>query len=286
MLFMQEQQAAYADYFERGLYNMILASQDPDTGMVTYFQGARPGYMKLYNTPVDSFWCCTGTGMENHAKYGESIYFHDDNSLTVSLFIPSQVTWKDKGATLTQTTAFPDKAATQLRWKLSGPQAIALKLRHPAWSPTAEVRVNGSVVARSDKPGGFVTIDRTWKDGDVVDLALAMSVAASPLPNAPGIFALTYGPLVLAGALGKEGIAPGSDIVINERRYGEYLNTSFEVPKLAGDPVAIAKTVRPAGQPLAFTVPDASGKAVRLKPYHQIAHERYVTYWQVPATTA
>ena len=90
--------------------------------------------------------------------------------------------------------------------------------------------------------------------------------------------------LVLAGALGKEGIAPGSDIVVNERRYGEYLNTAFEAPKLAGDPPAIAKTVRPAGQPLTFTVPDAQGKPVRLKPYHQIAHERYVTYWQVPAT--
>jgi DUF1680 family protein len=286
LLLMQDPQGAYADYFERALYNTILASQDPDTGMVTYFQGARPGYMKLYCTPVDSFWCCTGTGMENHAKYGESIYFHDEGSLLVNLFIPSTLTWKDKGAVLTQTTAYPDQASTKLTWKLAAPQALALKLRHPAWSPTAEVRVNGAVVARSQTPGGFVTLDRTWQDGDVITLQLAMRVEAQPLPNAPDIFALTYGPLVLAGALGNEGIAPGSDIVVNERRYGEYLNTPFEAPRLAGDPDAIARTVRPAGQPLVFTVADASGRTVRLKPYHRIAHERYVTYWRTAPRTA
>jgi DUF1680 family protein len=218
--------------------------------------------------------------MENHAKYGDSIYFHDDASLMVNLFIPSTLTWKDKGAVLTQTTRYPDEAATTLSWKLVTPRRLTLKLRHPAWSPTAEVRVNGAVVARSEKPGGFVTVDRTWNDGDVVTLALSMQVEAEPLPNAPDIFALTYGPLVLAGALGDEGIAPGSDIVVNERKYGEYLNTPFEAPKLAGDPLAIARSVRPAGQPLAFTVADAQGRAVRLKPYHQIAHERYVTYWR------
>lgn len=280
LLLMQDPQGAYADYFERALYNSILGSQDPDSGMVTYFQGARPGYMKLYCTPVDSFWCCTGTGMENHAKYGDSIYFHDDQSLMVNLFIPSTLTWKDKGAVLTQTTTYPDEATTTLSWKLAAPQRLTLKLRHPGWSPTAVVRVNGAVVAHSATPGGFITLDRTWKDGDVVSLTLAMHVEAALLPNAPEIVALTYGPLVLAGALGDEGIAPGSDIVVNERRYGEYLNTPFEAPKLAGDPQAIAGAVRPGGGPLAFTVADAQGRTVRLKPYHQIAHERYVTYWR------
>lgn len=281
MLFMRDPQASYADFYERALYNGILASQDPDSGMVTYFQGARPGYMKLYNTPTDSFWCCTGTGMENHAKYGDSIYFRGPKALTVNLFIPSTVTWAEEGATLTQTTAFPEAAATRLKWTLAKPAALTLKLRHPAWSPTAEVRVNGSVVARSTKPGSYIEIARTWATGDTVDLTLAMSVAAAPLPADPDIFALTYGPLVLAGALGSDGIARGSDIVVNERKFGEYLNTSVEVPVLKGDPVEIAKTVKPADPPLAFTVPDAAGRAVKLKPYHQIAHERYVTYWKV-----
>ena len=107
MLFELDPSAAYADFYERALYNDILASQDPDTGMVTYFQGNRPGYMKLYCTPVDSFWCCTGSGMENHAKYNDSIYFKGADSVYVNLFIPSVVRVQP-GASLTQTTQFPE----------------------------------------------------------------------------------------------------------------------------------------------------------------------------------
>jgi len=99
--------AVYADCYERALYNSILASQDPDSGMMTYFQPTRPGYLKLYCTPTDSFWCCTGTGMENQAKYVDSIYFHEADNVYVNLFIPSTLNWKEKGLTITQTTGFP-----------------------------------------------------------------------------------------------------------------------------------------------------------------------------------
>ena len=95
-LFTSAPSAAYADYYERALYNGILASQDPQSGMMTYFQATRPGYVKLYCTPDDSFWCCTGSGMENHAKYGDSIYFHDAASLYVNLFIPSELSWDEQ----------------------------------------------------------------------------------------------------------------------------------------------------------------------------------------------
>jgi DUF1680 family protein len=286
LLFMRDPQAAYADFYERALYNSILGSQDPDTGMVTYFQGGRPGYMKLYCTPTDSFWCCTGTGMENHAKYGDSIYFHDERALTVNLFIPSVLTWKAQGAVLTQTTRFPEAPSTRLQWKLASPKAFSLKLRHPGWSPNAEVCVNGATVGRFSDPGAYIVLDRTWKDGDVVELLLSMHVTAEPLASSPQIFAFTYGPLVLAGALGREGIAPGADVVVNERKFGEYLNTPFEAPRLTGDPAVLARRVRRGSQPLAFTVPDALGGLVRLKPYHQIAHERYVTYWKTTSGTA
>jgi DUF1680 family protein len=281
MLFLQDPQTDYADFYERTLYNGILASQDPDSGMVTYFQGARPGYMKLYSTPVDSFWCCTGTGMENHAKYGDSIYFRDDRSLFVNLFIPSVLSWKDKGATVTQTTAFPEEPTTRLRWKLARPQTLALKLRHPGWSRTASVRVNGSIVAQSDRPGSYIEVDRTWQDGDVVDMELTMELAAVPLPSAPDIVAFTYGPVVLAGALGKEGLAPGADVVVNERKYGAYNDTPFVAPRLAGDPQTIARQVRPTDKPLAFTIADSEQRPVRLIPYYRIAHERYATYWRI-----
>jgi len=285
-LFLHDPRPEYADFYERTLYNGILASQDPDSGMATYFQGARPGYMKLYHTPDDSFWCCTGTGMENHVKYRDSIYFHDDRTLYVNLFVPSAVTWKEQGAKLTQTTAFPESPTTTLRWTLRRPAELALKLRHPRWSPTATVLVNGTEVARSRAPGSYVELDRTWRDGDRVELRLTMETAAEWAPAAPDIVAFTYGPLVLAGALGREGLAPGSDIVVNERLYGQYNDAPFTPPTLAGAPDTLAASIRPGDKPLEFTLDSAGGPPVRLIPYQRIAHERYATYWKLAPPAA
>ncbi|MHA6720792.1 glycoside hydrolase family 127 protein [Sphingomonas sp. RS6] len=280
-LFLHDPQSAYADYYERTLYNGILASQDPDSGMATYFQGARPGYMKLYHTPEDSFWCCTGTGMENHVKYRDSIYFHADRTLYVNLFVPSSVTWKEQGATLVQETRFPETPSTTLRWSLARPAELTLKLRHPGWSRTATVLVNGAVVARSQMPGSYVDLKRIWRDGDRVELQLVMETRAEHAPAAPAIVAFTHGPLVLAGVFGRDGLAPGSDIVVNERLYGRYNDTPFSPPTLSGDPAALVGRIRPGAEPLSFTIAADGGQAVRLIPYHRVAHERYATYWQV-----
>ncbi len=280
-LFLQDPQAAYADYYERTLYNGILASQDPDTGMATYFQGARPGYMKLYHTPEDSFWCCTGTGMENHVKYRDSIYFREDDAIYVNLFVPSSVKWAEKQAVLTQVTTFPETPKTTLRWTVQKPTSATLKLRHPHWSRGAIVLINGVEAVRSDKPGSYVEVSRTWRNGDEVELRLRMEVAVERAPAAPDIVAFTYGPLVLAGALGREGLAPGADIVVNERKYGTYNSAPFEAPVLAGVPEAIAGSVRAGDRPLEFTIASADGQPVRMIPYHRIAHERYATYWRL-----
>jgi len=280
-LFLYEPSPEYADYYERTLYNGILASQDPDSGMATYFQGARPGYMKLYHTPEDSFWCCTGTGMENHVKYRDAIYFHDDDALYVNLFVPSSVRWTEKGALLSQATTFPEAPTTTLCWKLQRPTELALKLRHPRWSRTAIVLVNGLEAARSTIPGSYVELKRTWRSGDQVELRLAMEVSVERAPAAPDIVAFTYGPLVLAGALGRAGLAPGADIVVNEREYGGYNDTPFTAPALAGDPRALAKGIRAGDKPLEFTIASANGERVRLIPYYRIAHERYATYWRI-----
>lgn len=280
-LFMEDPQALYADFYERSLFNGILASQDPDSGMATYFQGARPGYMKLYHTPEDSFWCCTGTGMENHVKYRDSIYFRSDDALYVNLFVPSSVQWRDKGARLTQITRFPEQSRTMFRWTLEQPAELALKLRHPGWSENALVLVNGAEAARSSAPGSFIELKRTWQSGDTVELQLAMEVAVELAPAAPDIVAFTYGPLVLAGALGREGLAPGSDIVINERKFGEYNDTPFTPPQISGDPEDLAARVTAGPGPLEFMAPAADGSTIRMIPYHRIAHERYATYWPV-----
>lgn len=284
-LFLSDPQAEYADYYERTLYNGILASQDPDSGMATYFQGARPGYMKLYHTPEQSFWCCTGTGMENHVKYRDSIYFHDDRALYVNLFLPSTVRWKEKGAALVQTTSFPETPSTKLRWKLQKPTDLTLKLRHPRWSHTATVLVNGTEAAKSINPGSYVELARTWQNGDEVELRLVMEASAEWAPAAPDIVAFTYGPLVLAGALGNEALAPGADIVVNEREYGNYNKAPFTPPTLAGESDRLAETIRASDKPLEFTIASADQKPVRLVPYYRIAHERYATYWQIKPGT-
>ncbi len=285
-LFLRDPQADYADFYERGLFNGILGSQDPATGMVTYFQGARPGYMKLYCTPTDSFWCCTGTGMENHAKYRDSIYFRDAKTLYVNLFIPSSVTWAKNDAILTQTTSFPEDPSTKLRWNLSRPLALILKLRHPGWSRSASVRINGELAAKSVRAGSYVEISRTWHDGDTIELTLSMHVEAEALLGAPEIVAFTYGPLVLAGALGTDGLVPGADIVVNERKYGSYNNSPFSPPRLAGNAAELARQVRAGHEPLAFALSSSDRRDIRLKPYYQIAHERYATYWKLePASS-
>lgn len=283
-LFLHDPRAAYADYYERTLYNGILASQDPHSGMATYFQGARPGYMKLYHTPEHSFWCCTGTGMENHVKYRDSIYFHDDRALYVNLFVPSAVRWKDKQAVLTQTTTFPETATTTLRWTLKRPTELPLKLRHPGWSRTAIVLVNGSEAARSSNPGSYVELARVWRDGDTVELRLVLETAVARSPAAPEIVAFTFGPLVLAGALGRDGLAPGADSIVNERKYGDYNATPFRPPTLAGDPDLLARGIRMGERPLEFTIASAEQQPLRLIPYHRIAHDRYATYWRIKPT--
>jgi len=130
-------------------------------------------------------------------------------------------------------------------------------------------------------PGSYVEIGRTWRDGDRVELQLAMELETQSAPAAPDIIALTYGPVVLAGALGREKLAPGADIVVNERRYGEYNSTPFTPPELTGEPHEIVSRIRAGDKPLEFIVQSRAQQPIRLIPYYRIAHERYATYWQL-----
>jgi len=282
-LFALDGAAAYADYYERALYNSILASQDPDSGMMTYFQPARPGYLKLYCTPQDSFWCCTGSGMENHAKYGDSIYFHDAGTLYVNLFIASTLAWKEKGLTVTQTTRFPDEDRTRLHLAVHKPINLTLNIRHPSWCRTMTISVNGRRRATSLQPGAYFALNRLWHNGDVVEVHLPMSLRTEALPGHADVVAILYGPIVLAGRLGRKGLTPGADIIVNERTYGDLLNDKVEVPVLAGEPSEIVNQIKPAaGSPLTFqTTGVGRPHDVSLIPYFRIAHERYSLYWKL-----
>ena len=287
LLFANNPTADYGDYYERTLYNAILGSQDPDTGMMTYFQSTRPGYIKLFCTPFDSFWCCTGTGIENHAKYGDSIYFRgspdgsERDALYVNLFIASTLDWKKKGVTLTQITSFPETGKTRLEIKAASSQRFDLYIRHPGWAATASVRINGGAAESSNRPGSFIVLKRRWSTGDVVEVDMPMTIRTELLPGTIDTAAVAYGPIVLVGALGHE-VKPGDDLHVNERTIGSVFNEPIEVPVFAGELADIPAKIKPSGEPLTFKT-DGLGRPgdVTLVPYYKMAHQHYNMYWKI-----
>jgi len=282
-LFGRDPLATYTDYFERALFNGILASQDPASGMNTYFQSTRAGYVRLYHTPFDSFWCCTGSGIENHARYGETIYAHNDvDTLYVNLFMASTLQWRERGISLTQSTRFPDSDSTRLVFTVAKTQTLKLALRQPQWCPAMTVTVNGKRKVVSRRPGSYFALNRTFKSGDVVEVRLPMSLRMEPLPNAPDHVALMYGPIVLAGRLGTQGLTPGSQLIINERQSGEMLNDKIDIPRWNRSLAELlANTKRTSDDELRFTTSGfEGGKSVDLIPWFRLTHERYNLYWQ------
>ena len=200
-LFTWQPRTEYADYYERALYNHILASQNPVSGMMCYYLPLANA-PKEYCTQENSFWCCTGTGIENHAKYGDSIYFHQGlTALFVNLFIASEVCWPGAGITLRQETKFPDEGSTRLVLTCKRPVELGLNIRHPYWAVAGfEVRVNGVRLANESKPGSYATVTRTWKSGDIVDVAMPLSLRTEGFRDTPRRVAVMYGPLALCAA--------------------------------------------------------------------------------------
>jgi uncharacterized protein len=198
-LFAWDPRAEYADFYERALYNHILASQNPETGMMCYYVPLRTGSSKTYNDPLNSFWCCTGTGVENHAKYGDSIYFHEaDKALYVNLFIASELDWKALGLKLRQETKFPDQAASKLIFTCAKPVTLDLRVRCPWWAENGlEMVVNGQGRGGLQKPGGYATVARTWQNGDVVELRMPFTLRTEGFKDNPRRLAFLNGPIVL-----------------------------------------------------------------------------------------
>ena len=271
------------DFYERALFNHILGSQDPKTGMVIYYCPLKPGAFKTFSTPTESFWCCVGTGMENHGKYNDTIYFHDDSSLYVNLFIPSELTWKEKGIKVRQLTKFPEQNSTSLAISADTPVRLAVKVRYPSWASSGiTVLVNGQRQAIAGKPGSYVSIDRQWRSGDTVQVQLPMSLHMEALPDDPHIQALMYGPIVLAGDLGTEGLS-------GLKRYGPSAPplgrvSSIEVPTFVADSAAdVLARVKPVtGKPLTFqTTGLGKPNDVTLIPLYQTFEPRYTVYWTI-----
>jgi hypothetical protein len=283
-LFGPEPTAEKMDFYERGLFNHILASQDPATGMMCYYVPLRPGAFKTYSIPNDSFWCCVGTGMENHAKYGDTIFFHDERSLYLNLFIASELSWKDKGLIVRQETRFPEEDTARLTFQTQKPVRLALRIRYPSWVSSAmTVTINGKSEPVNAKPGSYAAIEREWKNGDTVQIRWPMSLRLEAMPDDPKMIAILYGPIVLAGDLGREGLT-------EELRYGSNappINRlpSVVVPVFIGDVKDVLGRVKPApaaGGPLNFqTVGLSQPQDVRLIPFYKAFDQRYTVYWKV-----
>ncbi|MEG0807307.1 MAG: glycoside hydrolase family 127 protein, partial [Alistipes sp.] len=191
------------DYYERALYNQILATQNADDGMVCYMSPMGSGNRKTYSAPFDSFWCCVGSGMENHARYGEFIYFTDAReNLYVNLFIPSTLDWKSRDVKVEQITEFPYSDEVRLRVNMKKPQRFALNIRYPEWAINGcELMVNGQVIKHKTQPGSYITIQRTWRSGDQVSFVMRQSLHAEPILGDSTQRAYFYGPIVLSSVL-------------------------------------------------------------------------------------
>ncbi|HYT76841.1 MAG TPA: beta-L-arabinofuranosidase domain-containing protein [Vicinamibacterales bacterium] len=282
-LFAWSPSAETMDFYERALTNHILGSQDPKTGMVSYYCPLKPGAFKTFATPTESFWCCVGTGMENHAKYNDTIYFHGASTLFVNLFIPSELTWKDKGFTLRQVTKYPDEDSTSLLITADKPVRIAMAIRYPGWARSGmTLTVNGEPQPVASQPGSYVTIEREWNTGDLVRVALPMSLHMEALPDDAHIQALMYGPVALAGDLGTAGLE-------NVKRYGPSAPpmgrvSSVEAPTFvansSADVIAHVKPV--AGKPLTFRTSGlGQPNDVTLIPLYKTFEQRYTVYWTI-----
>ena len=208
-LFTWNPQASYMDYYERALFNHILAHQHPQKGGRLVYKGfldmpARKGF----SDPTDSFWCCVGTGMENHTKYADSIYSYNKNNLYVNLFIASELTWRDKGVVVTQKTDLPTGGNIMLSFSCQRPVELNLKIRKPDWAEAVAVLLNGKEQAVSIDLDGYLSLNRTYKEDDTVELRMPLKLHASTLPDMSNRTAFLYGPTLLAVPLEEIQVPP------------------------------------------------------------------------------
>jgi len=268
-LFEWEARVDVADFYERALFNHILATQNPQDGHVVYNLSLDMGGFKAFQDPGD-FTCCIGTGMENHSKYGRNIFYHGENELYLFQYIASELTWKEKGIKIVQRTGYPGEQGSTLEFTTEDPVRLAVKLRYPSWARNGmEVLINGKRKQVKQEPGCFVSIERTWKSGDVIEVKLPFSLRLEPMPDDSTRVAVMYGPLVLAGDLG-----PLDDSVSKDPMYVPVLMTGKK------DPSEWLKPVE--GKVNTFmTINTGRPRDVELKPFYSFYNRRYTVYWDL-----
>ena len=227
------------------------------------------GPAKSFGTPEDSFWCCYGTGIENHAKHGDSIYFHDgDKSLWVNLFVASELTWQDLGLALRQDTQFPERDTSRLTFTCQKPVRFTLHVRHPSWAASGiQITMNGRQQTVESRPGSYVSLTRQWQTGDTVDIRVPMTVRIEAFRDNPRRVAILYGPLVLCSTV----------------------EAGKPAPVIVSAIARIPSGVAPAEMPLCFKGSPAifrragaeQGVTVMLIPFYREYQQAHVVYWDV-----
>lgn len=286
MLYQTSGDSRYMDFYERAVFNHILSTIDPIQGGFVYFTSMRPGHYRVYSQPQTSFWCCVGSGMENHARYGEMIYAHQgEQELYVNLFIPSVLQWGK--VTVEQKTAFPTEEATTLRISTKKSKEFTVKFRVPEWSDASRMTltVNGESqpVSADD---GYVAVNRKWADGDEVRLTLPMSLRAVGLPDGSANYSFMYGPIVLASRMGKQDQV---GLFADESRGGHIaVGPQYplqDMPVLVGDTADVLSHIHKVeGKPMTFKLgglyPERY-KEMTLEPFNGVHECRYMVYWPV-----
>ncbi len=274
-LFLDKNDVRYLDFYERTLYNHILSSQHPEKGGFVYFTPIRPNHYRVYSQPQTSMWCCVGTGLENHTKYGELIYSHSQNDLFVNLFIPSVLNWKEKEIEVEQTTKFPYENQTELVLKLKKSKSFALNIRYPKWAESFEILVNGKEQKIESKPSEYITISRKWKSGDKISVRFKTSIHLENLPDGSNWIAFVKGPIVLAAKTSTEGL---DGLFADDSRMGHAARGKFmpldKAYALVGDKIDYISKLKEIGN-LRYSL-----DSLELEPFFEVHDARYQMYFQ------
>ena len=260
---------AAADFYERALFNHILASQHPENGRVVYNLSLDMGGYKDFQDP-EWFTCCIGTGMENHSKYGASIYFHNDDELFVYQYIASQLTWKEKGLVIEQKTKYPEEQGSAFEITADAPVNLTIFIRYPGWATKGiEIKVNGKEQKITQPPGSFIPLARKWKTGDRIEVHIPFGLRLEPMPDDSLRVAVFNGPTVLAGELGAI-----DDTAATSPLYVPVLMTAERDPAKWTEPVP--------GESNTFMMKNAGRpRDVMLKPFYKTYDMRYSIFWDM-----
>ena len=278
----------YGDFYETAMFNHILSAQHPQHGGYVYFTSARPRHYRNYSAPNEAMWCCVGTGMEDHGKYGQFVWTHDkgvkaeDDALYVNLFVASELNWKNRKMVIRQQTAFP-YAETSVVEVAKGKGTFILKVRKPSWCENFTVKGVG-FDADSYEENGFVCMKRKWKKGDQVKISMPMHAYIKPMINVPQYVAIMYGPILLGMKTGTEDMR---SLIADDSRFGQYAGgkklaldeAPILLPKHLDD---IAKNLKPVpGKPLHFKLATHMENTIdgELQPFFEIHDSRYMMYW-------